>query len=287
MADQAVAHITVTESCSVIAFSDIYYTAFETPVVEPAPGFVGNDTVECQPFSTSVSVNPANGTVTAGVDGAFVYTPNPGFYFTDHFTYEIVDANQVLMATSVVTVVVDKPPCIAVDDSYSTPIDTPLAVAAPGVLGNDEVCPDASLFEVDQQPAFGTVTLQPDGSFQYVPDQGFVGQDSFTYDHLKFDSNVLDYVSLATASVLIDVAGLPRRRPRCPRPAARRPSHPRTERRQPRHRGTRPRPPHRAPRRRLPPNLTRPRPPSRVPARRHHPPRRPTPDSASPRSTPR
>ena len=120
------------------------------------------------------------------------------------------------MATGVVTVVVDKPPCIAVDDSYSTAIDTPLAVAAPGVLGNDQVCPDASLFQVDQQPAFGTVTLQPDGSFQYVPDQGFVGQDSFTYDHLKFDSIVLDYVSLATATVVIDVAETPATTTRLP-----------------------------------------------------------------------
>ena len=109
MADQAVAHITVTESCSVIAFSDIYYTAYETPVSEPAPGFLTNDTVECQPATAIVSVDPTDGMVTAGADGAFVYTPNPGFYFTDTFTYEIRDANQAVMATSVVTVVVDEP----------------------------------------------------------------------------------------------------------------------------------------------------------------------------------
>ena len=288
MADQAVAHITVTESCSVIAFSDVYYTAFETPVDEPAPGFVGNDTVECQPFSTSVSVNPTNGTVTAGADGAFVYTPNPGFYFSDEFTYEILDANQVLMATSVVTVVVDKPPCIAVDDAYTTAVDTPLAVAAPGVLGNDQVCPDASLFQVDQPPAFGTATLQPDGSFQYVPDSGFVGQDSFTYDHLKFDSIVLDYVSLATATVVIDVTETPATTTTTLPPASSTTNVPSTD-------GydvddapgdtttTTPR----SPRRRPLHNLARRRRPSRVPARRRHPPRRPRPGSVSPRSTPR
>ena len=209
VADQATAHITVTESCSVIAFSDIYYTAFETPVSEPAPGFLTNDTVECQPATANVSVDPTNGMVTAGADGAFVYTPDPGFYFTDEFTYEIRDANQAVMATSVVTVVVDKPPCVAVDDAYSTTVDTTLTVAAPGVLGNDFVCPDASLVQVGQPPAFGTVTLQSDGSFDYVPDPGFVGQDSFTYDHLKFDSVVFDYVVLATATVVIDVTETP------------------------------------------------------------------------------
>ncbi len=209
MADQATAHITVTESCSVIAFSDVYYTAYETPVSEPAPGFLTNDTVACQPASASVSINPTNGVVTAGPDGAFVYAPNPGFYFTDEFSYEIRDVNQAVMATSVVTVVVDKPPCIAVDDAYATTVDTTLTVAAPGVLGNDFVCPDASSFAVGVPPIFGTVTLQPDGSFDYVPGQGFVGQDKFTYDHQKFDSSVFDYVVLATAEVVIDVTETP------------------------------------------------------------------------------
>jgi Endonuclease/Exonuclease/phosphatase family/Bacterial Ig domain len=205
VADQATAHITVTESCSVVAFSDVYYTAFETPVTEQAPGFLTNDTVECQPVTASVSIVPTDGSVTAGPDGAFVYTPNPGFYKTDEFTYEIRDPNQLLMATSVVTVVVDEPPCIAFDDSYSTTVDTPLNVGAPGVLANDSVCPDADSVQVAQQPAFGTVSLQSDGSFAYVPDPGFVGQDSFTYDLEGLDIVTFTTVVLATATVLIDV----------------------------------------------------------------------------------
>ena len=209
VADQATAHITVTESCSVIAFSDLYITAYETSISEPAAGFLTNDTVECQPVTASVSINPTDGVVTAGPDGAFVYTPNPGFYFTDEFTYEIRDANQVVMATSVVTVVVDEPPCIAVDDAYSTTVDTALTVAAPGVLVNDSVCPTANDVQVAQPAAFGTVTLQPDGSLGYVPDPGFVGQDSFTYDLWGFDPATFTDVVLATATVLIEVTETP------------------------------------------------------------------------------
>jgi hypothetical protein len=209
VADQAVAHVTVTDSCSVVAFADVYYTAFETPVSEAAPGFVGNDVLECQPVTTLVSVNPTNGTVTVGSGGAFVYTPNPGFYLTDHFTYQIVDGAQAVLASGLVTVVVDEPPCIAVDDAYSTAVDTALTVAVPGVLANDQVCPAASLFEIAQPPAFGTATLQPDGSFQYTPAQSFVGQDSFTYAHLEYDINVLDHVAVAEATVLIDVGASP------------------------------------------------------------------------------
>jgi Endonuclease/Exonuclease/phosphatase family/Bacterial Ig domain len=209
VADQATAYITVTESCTVIGFTDLYYTSFETPVSEPAPGFLANDTVECQPFAANIASPPADGTLTAGVDGAFVYTPDPGFWGSDEFTYEILDANQVVMGAAVVTIVVDKPPCVAIDDAYSTTVDTTLTVGAPGVLGNDFVCPDLSSLQVSQPPVNGSVTLQVDGSFEYVPDPGFVGQDLFTYDHVKFDIVTAQDVVLATASVVIDVTETP------------------------------------------------------------------------------
>ena len=135
-----------------IAFADIYFTAFETPVVEPAPGFISNDTVECQPFATNVASPPTDGTVTAGVDGSFDYTPDAGFWGIDKFTYEIRDVNQALLGSAVATIVVDKPACVAVDDAYSTTIDTTLPVAAAGVLGNDFVCPDLTNLQVGQQP---------------------------------------------------------------------------------------------------------------------------------------
>jgi hypothetical protein len=34
---------------------------------------------------------------------------------------------------------------------------------------------------VGDQPANGTLTLAPDGSFTYIPQDGFSGQDAFTY----------------------------------------------------------------------------------------------------------
>ena len=73
-------------------------------------------------------------------------------------------------------------PPVAVSDSYSTPIDTPLVIAAPGVLGNDTDADGDKLNTVMQaQPSHGTVDLNPDGSFDYTPDAGFAGVDSFRY----------------------------------------------------------------------------------------------------------
>ena len=208
-ADQAVAHITVTDSCSVIAYYDTYSTPYETPLVEPAPGFLVNDVVECQPFTTHLAAPPTDGTATVATDGSFDYTPDAGFWGSDKFTYEIRDANDAVMATSAVRIAVAKPPCVAADDEYSTLVDTPLNVAAAGVLDNDFVCPDLTTIEVDQQPANGTVALQPDGSFLYTPNAGFLGKDSFTYRHLKDDPVLITTEVLAAATVTLDVTATP------------------------------------------------------------------------------
>ena len=73
-------------------------------------------------------------------------------------------------------------------------------VAAPGVLGNDTDANNNALTAVEvTPPAHGTLTLNADGSFEYVPDANSYGMDSFTYraNDGSADSNV--------ATVTIDV----------------------------------------------------------------------------------
>jgi uncharacterized delta-60 repeat protein len=67
-------------------------------------------------------------------------------------------------------------------DSYSTIQNTTLTIAAPGVLAND-VDPEgdsltATLFT---NPLHGTITLNSDGSFVYVPQANYSGTDFFNY----------------------------------------------------------------------------------------------------------
>ncbi|GAI91462.1 unnamed protein product, partial [marine sediment metagenome] len=62
--------------------------------------------------------------------------------------------------------------------------DVPLAVAPPGVLGNDtDANGDAlsSVFVPGSGPVNGDAVLNADGSFTYTPDPQFFGADSFTY----------------------------------------------------------------------------------------------------------
>ena len=71
---------------------------------------------------------------------------------------------------------------VAVDDGFSTDEDTELVVGAAGVLGNDT---DADLDPLTavkvSDPVHGSLTLNSDGSFSYMPEGDYNGVDSFTY----------------------------------------------------------------------------------------------------------
>lgn len=71
---------------------------------------------------------------------------------------------------------------VAVADSYSGTEDTPLTIAAPGLLSNDSLgaTPSISAAKVTD-PAHGTVAISSDGAFVYTPAANYNGPDSFTY----------------------------------------------------------------------------------------------------------
>jgi VCBS repeat-containing protein len=177
------------------AADDAYATPYETPLVLGAPGIVGNDS------GTGISVathgSPAHGTVTVAADGSMTYTPDAGFAGDDSFTYGIADeVGQEASATVTVTVARPGAP-VAADDADSTAYETPLTIAAPGILGNDS----GTTIEVGShtEPAHGTLTVDPDGGYTYTPDHRFHGTDSFDY-------TIVDpWGRTATATVTITV----------------------------------------------------------------------------------
>ena len=124
---------------------------------------------------------PANGTVVVNVDNTVTYTPDAGFVGTDSFTYSNADGFGGF-ATATVTVDVTNQAPVAVDDVYGTQQDQALSVPEPGVLVNDSDADGDMLTAVPGAgPANGSLGLNPDGSFSYTPNAGFIGQDSFTY----------------------------------------------------------------------------------------------------------
>ena len=91
-------------------------------------------------------------------------------------------------------------PPVAVNDSYSTPEDVPLLVAAPGVLTNDSNgdAPAMTALLVTS-PTNGTLSLAADGSFTYSPATNYFGPDAFTYKV----NNVLTNSSPATVMLTV------------------------------------------------------------------------------------
>lgn len=71
---------------------------------------------------------------------------------------------------------------VATDDTYEALEDEPLFVSAPGVLAND-TDEDSPLLTAGllTTAAFGSLTLHPDGSFEYAPEPDFSGTDGFAY----------------------------------------------------------------------------------------------------------
>ncbi len=73
-------------------------------------------------------------------------------------------------------------PPVAVDDAYTTTVDTVLTVPVPGVLLNDTDADSDPLTAVlDTGPVSGSLSLSADGSFIYTPTVGFSGTVSFSY----------------------------------------------------------------------------------------------------------
>lgn len=77
--------------------------------------------------------------------------------------------------------VYDVVPPVAVADAYTTPVDVPLVVDAPGVLGNDSDNLNMLQAVLVTPPAYGTLDFHADGSFTYTPQSGFNREDAFTY----------------------------------------------------------------------------------------------------------
>ena len=160
-----------------LAVTDHYAgTAGEPLVVAAAQGLLANDQA---PAGAVVRVvrPPRAGAVVLDADGGFSYTSERPSAFTDQLRYA-VDADGDTSEAEVTLAFVDPPPVVASDDGWSTPEDTLLRVAAPGVLANDAGGLRVSLRGF---PTRGEVHLRPDGAFTYRPALDWHGTDRFTY----------------------------------------------------------------------------------------------------------
>ena len=159
-------------------------------VADAARGLLANDLdAEGNPLTLTLTSQPQHGQLQVQPDGSFRYSPAADYFGDDQFTYVLSDG---LLPSSTATVrfgvnaVNDRPEATA--DVYVSLLNQTLQIAAAdGVLSNDADVDGPTLTAVlVTAPQRGTLQLEPDGSFVYQPQAGFVGRDLFTYRATRF-----------------------------------------------------------------------------------------------------
>jgi VCBS repeat-containing protein len=173
-----------------LAEDDAAVTDEDNPVTVAAAGVLDNDADPDVGDTLTVTAVDTSGTVGAvtawDADGSFTYDPNGQFEYlqaggstTDSFTYTVSDGNGG-SDTATVTITINgvNDPPVAVDDSATTPEDTPVTI---DVLSNDSDI-DGDTLTVDSVTQGTNSSVTNNGNnVTYTPDPGFSGTDSFTY----------------------------------------------------------------------------------------------------------
>ena len=150
----------------------------------------------------TVTVDPVNGTIT--------YTPNPGYSGPDSFTVGVCDTAGECTDDDnalVVAVTVDENAVAAVDDTATVDAasaDHPSRVDI-DVRGNDTTASGQALAVPTEvsTPAHGTARVQADGTIRYTPNDGFSGEDTFSYE--VCDTSTPSAVCSGPATVTVTV----------------------------------------------------------------------------------
>ena len=169
---------------------DAYSLTEGQPLTVAAPGLFANDSDPEGDAFAFHSVWPPAGGPLAGEElqvtptGGFTYTPPTGFSGTRTWQYRLEDAAEVSEYIAIVFTVNAAPnqAPVGVPDVYSTPKDTPLVIAAPGLLANDsDPDGDAIFVEATGGHQAGELVASVNGGFTFTPAPGFEGTKQFYY----------------------------------------------------------------------------------------------------------
>jgi hypothetical protein len=151
---------------------------------------------------TAPQITDADGQATFSLPagGTYVYTIEAAGYVTQ----EVSSANTVV---DVILAEIDaNSPPVANNNAYATDAETPLSIAALGVLENDTDAdgdPLTAILNID--PSNGALTLISDGSFTYTPNTNFTGPDTFTYHA----NDGVDDSNIATVTITVNPIPIP------------------------------------------------------------------------------
>jgi VCBS repeat-containing protein len=147
-------------------------TAEDTPV----SGQIAASDADGDPLSYAVTIAPSHGTVLVNADGSYTYTPDANFDGADSFTVTVSDGNG---GSVLVTIPVTITPVNDVPVASALPPTTARNTPVDGQIIASDADGDPLTYAITSAPTNGTVTINPNGSYTYTPNAGFVGGDSF------------------------------------------------------------------------------------------------------------
>ena len=155
------------------------------------------------PSSLKIVSQPTNGTaVVDPATGVIIYTPIV-VANSDTLTYAIEDEHGAISNEATVTIqrTTEGTPPVAVNDATATPEGTAISIPVTNNDTDADGTIDLNSVFVVSLPANGSVRRGDNGTFDYQPNLGFVGTDTFSYRVTDDDglvSNAAD-VQITTA----------------------------------------------------------------------------------------
>ena len=155
---------------------------------------------EGDPLAISSVQNIAGGIPNLVNSDTVQFVPSVNFFGNASFSYWVTDGESETRAEVTIDIASVNDPPVALNDSFHTGIDVPLAIPASDLLSND--------YDVDGDPIGivsvagsrnGATSLDEFGSVQFVPDDSFTGIAEFSYQVEDGEGG------RASAQVIIDV----------------------------------------------------------------------------------
>lgn len=171
-----------------VAVADSFTTNEDTPVVinvRSNDSDVDGDTITITQINgtaiaVGASVSVTGGSVMLNADGTLTFAPDANFNGNPSFTYTISDGNggsATATVSGTVAAVNDAP--VSSDTTVTTPEDGTLNGTLPPA---SDVDGDTVTYAAGSTtPAHGTVTINANGTYSYVPAPNFNGSDSFSF----------------------------------------------------------------------------------------------------------
>jgi large repetitive protein len=167
-----------------IATDEVTVTTVSTPVNGVLTSKVSDSDGNLDNSSFAVVVTPKNGTITINATGSYTYTPTIGFVGRDSVQYQICDlGTPKLCDLAWIFITINQPnrQPVALNDNVTTAMNNTYT----GTLTSKVSDPDGNLnpnsFTQIGNTTHGSMTINPNGTYSFIPTIGFVGKDSVQY----------------------------------------------------------------------------------------------------------